>query len=59
MLLGLAFLDWLATRRYAQRHRTAIAHEGIEILRDELQAAPSTEADPAFGNPTDIDVTHD
>ncbi len=38
LLLVLALLDWLATRRYARRHRDAIVREGMEILRDKMRA---------------------
>ena len=37
ILIGLAFLDWLATRNYARRHRNEIVREGMEILRDEIR----------------------
>lgn len=36
-LIGLALADWLATRAYARRHRTAIVREGMEILREEMR----------------------
>lgn len=39
LLLGLAMIDWIATRRYAHRHRQAIQHERLEILRDTLRHA--------------------
>lgn len=38
LLIVLAFLDWLATRRFARRHRGAIVREGMEIIRDEIRA---------------------
>jgi uncharacterized iron-regulated membrane protein len=37
LLLLLALLDWVATSRYARRHRHAMAREGLAILRDELR----------------------
>ena len=37
VLVGLALLDWVATRNYANRHRTQMVREGISILRDELR----------------------
>ena len=37
ILMGLALDDWLATRAYARRHRTAIVREGMEILRKEIR----------------------
>jgi hypothetical protein len=33
VLLVLALVDWLATRRYARRHRVALLREGLDILR--------------------------
>lgn len=40
-LLVLAAIDWLATTRYARRHRQEIVREGMEILRDELRRRAS------------------
>lgn len=37
LLLVLAMFDWVATQRYARRHRRAIVREGLEILRDEMR----------------------
>jgi hypothetical protein len=37
LLLVLAFLDWLATSRYARRQRQVITRAGMEILRDEFR----------------------
>lgn len=37
ILLVLAMLDWLATRRYAARHRTEIVREGMQILCEEMR----------------------
>lgn len=37
VLLGLALVDWLATRLYARRHFQALARERLEILRDEVK----------------------
>lgn len=39
LLLALALLDWIATRRYARRHRVAILRERLEILRETLRHA--------------------
>jgi hypothetical protein len=35
VLLGLALLDWIATWRYARRHRRALARERLQFLREE------------------------
>ena len=37
VLTGLALADWLATRAYARRQRSAIVREGMEILREEMR----------------------
>jgi lysylphosphatidylglycerol synthetase-like protein (DUF2156 family) len=37
LLLGLAMIDWISTRRYAQRRRREIHRERIEILRDAIR----------------------
>ncbi len=58
-LMVLALLDWLATRRYAWRHRTEIVREGMRILRDEIrlrasrppQGPASTHQDGSFEDP--------
>lgn len=43
VLAVLALVDWLATRRYARRHRSSIVHEGLELLRDEMRLRVSKE----------------
>jgi hypothetical protein len=48
LLLALALIDWLATRRYARRHRSAIVREGLSILREEMRLRL---ARPANGQP--------
>jgi len=37
VLMGLALIDLLATRRYAQRKRRAMASERIDLIRDALR----------------------
>lgn len=37
VLLGLAIADWIATRRYAERQRHAMAQERLELLREALE----------------------
>lgn len=37
VLLLLAVRDWVATRAYALRHRTAIVREGLDLVREELR----------------------
>ena len=44
VLLVLAMIDWLATRRYAIRHRSAMIQEGIEILKEGLRVKASQSA---------------
>jgi len=39
-----AMIDWLATRRYARRHRKELVREGLLILRDEMKARITQEA---------------
>ena len=36
ILLALAMIDWLSTRRYARRHRREMDRERFEILRETL-----------------------
>jgi hypothetical protein len=43
LLLGLALIDWISTRRYAQRHRREMDRKRLEILRDTVRNANSTE----------------
>ncbi len=37
ILIGLALVDWFATRAYARRHRSEIVREGMEIIQEELR----------------------
>lgn len=49
VLLMLAAADWLATRRYARRHRSAIVREGLEILKDEMRLRMRAKSDGPSG----------
>jgi hypothetical protein len=51
-LLLLALSDWLATRRYADRHRRSMARERIEILRQTRRLAGIRRNGPPFGPDT-------
>ena len=55
ILTVFAVADWLATRRYARRHRRAMAKEGLEILRDEmrycLERAPAIKSSEVSDGP--------
>jgi protein-S-isoprenylcysteine O-methyltransferase Ste14 len=33
LLIGLALADWIATSRYARRHRRTLLREGVDILK--------------------------
>jgi membrane protein implicated in regulation of membrane protease activity len=47
LVLALALLDWLATRRYAQRQRRSMARERDEVLRGILgRTDPQRNGDP-------------
>lgn len=48
LLLGLALIDWISTRRYAQRHRREMNRERIDILRETLRHVEP--ADDGLGN---------
>jgi hypothetical protein len=51
-LFMLALFDWVATGRYARRHRQEITREGLEILRDELRRrAALRRAEPPTPSP--------
>jgi hypothetical protein len=49
LLLGLAMIDWISTRRYAQRHRREMDRERFEILRDTIRHAHAAEDGMANG----------
>jgi hypothetical protein len=49
LLLGLALIDWLSTRRYAQRLRREMHRERLEILRETMQHSKSAEDGLANG----------
>ena len=50
LLLGLAMMDWIATRRYARRHRQAIHQERLKIFRETLRHADTDMNGPADGH---------
>jgi hypothetical protein len=55
LLLGLAMIDWMSTRRYAQRHRREMNQERLEILRETFrhsQAAEDARAEDGSGSPS-------
>jgi hypothetical protein len=43
LLLGLALIDWISTRRYAERHRREMSRERLEILRETIRQTHSRE----------------
>ena len=50
VLLALAGVDWLATRRFARRSRGRIVREGMELLREEMkERARASSADRLGG----------
>ena len=49
LLLVLASVDWLATRRFARRTRSAIVREGMELLKEEMRQR-AREANPKLGS---------
>ncbi len=51
VLVVLALFDWLATQRYARRHRDAIVREGMRVFHDEirLQIGPDPVREPPAG----------
>jgi hypothetical protein len=51
VLLGLAIIDWIATRRYAHRHREALNLERIKLLGDIIRRAQAAEDGQANGSP--------
>lgn len=44
VLLALAVLDWLATRRYARRHRRALNHERSKLMLEMIHRAGSSDS---------------
>jgi hypothetical protein len=48
LLLGLALVDWISTRRYAKRHRREMNRERLDIVRDTLRHVEP--ADDGLGN---------
>jgi hypothetical protein len=54
LLFILASFDWLATQRYARRHRRAMVREGLEIVRDEFRLRMSARnSDESVGEEVD------
>ncbi len=47
ILLGLAMIDWIATRRYARRHRREMHQERLEILRETWRHTQAAKDGPA------------
>jgi di/tricarboxylate transporter len=52
VLLVLAMIDWLATQRYARRHREIIVREGMKALREEVEAHRNATQGDTFGEAT-------
>ena len=55
VLLMLALIDWLATRRYAARHRRAMIRESVEAIRHDASRAAASRAT----TPNHSDGPHD
>jgi hypothetical protein len=51
LLLGLAVIDWISTRRYARRQREAMNQERIEILAETLRHTKAADDGQANGSP--------
>jgi hypothetical protein len=45
VLITMAGLDWLATRRFARQIRRSMARERSELLRDAIRESAATEPD--------------
>ena len=52
LLLGLAVIDWISTRRYADRQRRAMNQERLEILRETMRHSRAAEDGRASDGPT-------
>jgi hypothetical protein len=52
LLLGLAMIDWISTRRYADRQRRMMNQERLEILRETIRQSQPTEDGRANDQPT-------
>jgi hypothetical protein len=50
VLLLLAAFDWMATRRYANRHLRSMARQRLELLRESVRRAEP----PTNGRPADL-----
>jgi hypothetical protein len=51
LLLGLAMIDWISTRRYADRHRRRMHEERLEILRETMRQSQAAEDGRANDGP--------
>jgi hypothetical protein len=51
LLLGLAIIDMISTRRYARRHRREIHEERLEILRETIRHSQQAEDGRAENGP--------
>jgi hypothetical protein len=52
LLLGLALIDWISTRRYAQRHRREMNQQRLDILRETLRHVEPGHDGLGNGRPT-------
>lgn len=53
LLLGLAVVDWIATRRYARRHRDEMDRQRLALFRDTIRHAHAAENDRVDGDVTE------
>jgi hypothetical protein len=51
LLLGLAMIDWISTRRYAARQRRNMHQERLEILRETMRHCQAAEDAPTDDGP--------
>jgi hypothetical protein len=49
VVLGLALIDWISTRRYARRQRQALIQEKVDLLRETHRLAKSHPDSPEDG----------
>jgi hypothetical protein len=49
IVLGLALIDWISTRRYARRQRDALIREKVDLLRETHRLAESRPDSPEDG----------
>jgi hypothetical protein len=55
VLLGLAMLDWISTRRYAVRHRREMNRQRLELLRETIRHSRAREDGLGNGRHPDTD----